>query len=101
MQPKRIRKLALPIRKQYRMKLHTPKQNKPAGNPVGLSFCSIGLIVRQRLFQSLCQLIGAGGGLHAALDALQAGDHLIDRHSLCQQGDTLCVAAAPADKADV
>ena len=53
------------------------------------------------LHQGSCELVGAGGGLHAALDTLQAGDHLIDGHSLRQQRDTLRVAAAPADKTDV
>ena len=39
--------------------------------------------------QSLCQLIGAGGLLHAAGDALNASDDVIDVHAFDQSGDKI------------
>ena len=51
--------------------------------------------------QSLCQLIGAGGLLHAAGDALDAGDDVIDVHAFDQSGNTLQVAVAAADELNI
>ena len=48
-------------------------------------------------FQSLCQLIGAGGGFEAAGGAFQSGDHFSDFHALHQRADTFQVAVAAAN----
>ena len=48
--------------------------------------------------QGLSQLIGAGGGLHAALDAFDAGDDILNIHAFYQSGDALQIAVAAADK---
>ena len=53
-----------------------------------------------RLFQGPGQLIGAGGGLHAALDALDALDGLSCVHPLDQRSDSLQIAVAAALEAD-
>ena len=49
-----------------------------------------------RGFQRLCDLIGAGRGLHPAPDALQPGDGLLNRHAPQKGADALKVAAAAA-----
>ena len=51
--------------------------------------------------QSLRQLIGAGGGLHAALDALNPGDDVVNVHSFHQLADALQVTVAAADKLNI
>ena len=43
-------------------------------------------------FQRLGNLVGAGGGLPAAADALQPLNGLLHRHPLQQAGDTLEIA---------
>ena len=52
-------------------------------------------------FQSLRQLIGAGGGLHAALDALDTGDDVVNVHPFHQLADALQVAVAAAYKLNI
>ena len=50
--------------------------------------------------QCLCQLVGAGGLLHAAGNAFDAGDGLIDVHTFHQGADALQVAVAAAHELD-
>ena len=52
-------------------------------------------------FQSGCQLVGAGGGLHTTVDALNSGDNLLNVHSLYQSTDTLEVAVAATEKLNI
>lgn len=58
------------------------------------------LILFQRLRQGLGQLVGAAGGLPAALDALQLGDGLLRGHILDQAANPLQIAVAAAGEAD-
>ena len=58
------------------------------------------LILFQRFRQGLGQLVGAAGGLPAALDALQLGDGLLRGHILDQAANTLQIAVAAAGEAD-
>ena len=57
--------------------------------------------VRLILLQRLCQLIRAGSWAEAALDAFDAGDCLVNIHTIDQAGNALCVAGAAADKFQV
>ena len=54
--------------------------------------------VRLILLQRLCQLIRAGSWAEATLDALNAGDCLVNIHAIDQAGNALCVAGAAADE---
>ena len=63
-----------------------------------MGFCVLGIFC---FFQSFCKLIGAGGGLHAALDALYTGDDIVDIHAFHQGSDALQVAVAAAKELDV
>ena len=51
--------------------------------------------------QGLSQLIGAGGGLHATLHALDSCDDIVNVHALNQSSDALQVAVAAADELNV
>ena len=51
--------------------------------------------------QRLSQLIGAGGGLHTALDALHTGDHILNVHTFHQSADALQIAVAAAQELDI
>ena len=53
------------------------------------------------IFKRLRQLIGAGGGLHAALDALDTGDDVVNVHPFHQLADALQVAVAAAYKLNI
>jgi hypothetical protein len=52
-------------------------------------------------FQRAGQLVGAGGGLHAAGGALQASDDIIDIHALYERADALEVAVATTDEFNI
>jgi len=52
-------------------------------------------------FQRLSQLIGAGGGLGAAVDAFHTGDDIIDIHALYQSGNPLQVAVAASEELNI
>ena len=41
------------------------------------------------LFQRVCELVGTGGFLHAAMNAVKAFDHGINIHALNKLGNTL------------
>ena len=60
------------------------------------------LLLRTQLglgfLQGLGQLVRAGGGLHAAADALHTGDHILDFLALYQRSDSLQVAVAAAQE---
>ena len=58
-------------------------------------FCTFNLSIGS-FFQGLSQLVGAGGGTGAAMDALDAGNGLIDVHTGDESGDALGVARATA-----
>ena len=47
------------------------------------------------------QLVGAGGLLHAALDALQTGDDIVDIHTFHQTADAFQIAVAAAVELDI
>ncbi len=53
------------------------------------------------LLQCFGQLVGAGGALHAAGGAFQAGDDIVDIHALHQGADALEVAVAATDVLDI
>ena len=53
------------------------------------------------LFQRVRKLVGTGGFLHAAMNAVKAFDHGINIHALNKLGNTLQVAVAAANKLDV
>ena len=78
------------------------KKGNPIAHPSGSAFrrMQVLLAVLSGL-QSLCQLIGAGGLLHAAGNALDASDDVIHVHAFDQSGDTLQVAVAAADELNV
>jgi len=59
-----------------------------------LSICLCGL-------EGLCQLIRAGSGLHAALDAFYTGDGFVNIHAFCQCRDTFQIAIAATDELNV
>ena len=59
---------------------------------------SLPLLLLKSFFQSLRQLVGAGGGLATASGAFQTGDDLIGIHTFYQGSDTLEVAVTAADK---
>ena len=65
----------------------------------GFSYFDIRLSALDFL-ECLCQLIGAGGGLHAAADALHTGDHIVDIHTLNQSGNALQIAVAAPKELD-
>ena len=52
-------------------------------------------------FQRSGELVGAGGGLEAAVDALQPVDDLVDVHALNQAANALKIAVAAAGVDDV
>ena len=54
------------------------------------------LFLRQSLFDSLGQLVGARGAFEAAADAFQLGDDILGLHAVHQSGDALRVAVAAA-----
>ena len=58
------------------------------------------LLFQAHFYQRFGELVGAGGLLHAAADALQAGNDLVHRHSFDELGHALRVAVAAADEAD-
>ena len=64
----------------------------------GLFFC-LPAAVRQDLLQAPGQLVRAGGGLHAAVDALEAGDSLLGGCSGNLQGIASLVRGKPAEEA--
>ena len=85
--------------KQYqRIGLFGAKKPRIGSNPIRgsvlLTVCLSGL-------QSLCQLIGAGGLLHAAGDTFDTGDDFIDIHSFHQLCNALQIAVAAAQELDV
>ena len=51
--------------------------------------------------QCLRQLIGAGGGLHAALHTLHTADHIVNIHTVHQRGDTFQIAVAAANELNI
>ena len=51
--------------------------------------------------QRLSQLVRAGGGLHAALDTLDAGNYIVNVHAIDQSADALQIAVASADKLNI
>lgn len=53
------------------------------------------------IFQSESKLVGAGCALGSALDTFETADRLVDLHSLHKRGNSLGVAVATSDKADV
>lgn len=93
------------------------KNTGGANNPSGVLACNqpfqlfcgssvsflrrFSLRLLQRLLQSPCQLVRAGGVLEAAADALQPGNGLLRRQSLHQDGDALQIAAAAAQNLQV
>ena len=54
-----------------------------------------------RFLQRLSELIGAGSGLHAAVNAFYAGDHIFDLHALYKSADAFQIAIAAADELEV
>ena len=49
-------------------------------------------------FQCPCQLVGAGGSLSAAVDAVETGDGLVDAHAAHEGGYALRVSVAASGK---
>lgn len=56
------------------------------------------LLCIHSLADSLGELVRAGGGAHAAADALQPTDHFLRVHAFYQAGNALGVAGAAADE---
>ena len=77
-----------------------PHKGKKQQIQVDLLLLCIELCVLCSL-QSLCQLIGAGGGLHAAADAFHTGDDIVDVHSLYQRADAHQIAIAAAEELNI
>ena len=53
------------------------------------------------LFQRVRKLVGTGGFLHTAVDAVEAFDHGVDVHALDELGNALQVAVAAADELNI
>ncbi len=54
------------------------------------------LFLRQRLFDGLGQLVGAGGAFEAAADTFELGNDILGLHAVHQSGHALRVAVAAA-----